>query len=180
MRTVSSYIKTTGAAASRAAESLAFTFTARPQALSLYIRFVEHGTILTVDGVVSIGGTTGGRLIIESNASSLYQASYVNNLTGGSATSALGARPSISDVVELLATLTATGIVQIQQSVNGAAVTSGASSSAIGLGTAWNAQQLFVGSLSGTPGDTGLLAATHLLVLRGVATMAQCQRLAGV
>lgn len=144
---------TTGLA-TRAADNFYWDFLHLPQALMAYIRFVERGAILTGSSRVLDIGTnaadTGARLLIEQNSSNLYEVAH-NNGSGWGGFEAMGAGPSVDNVVELVAVLFADGSVVMYQSINGGTVTSSSTASANTLASAWSAPRLYINS-SGTSG----------------------------
>ena len=128
-----------GSGASRAADSLYWNFPPVPQAMMMYVRFVEQGTILlTNTRVLQIGSAAGAAPLITLYQSGAYYTAHHNNNAGGTPVSVLAVAPAIGDTVELLHILFADGSVQAVQSINGAAVTSGAASAAATLAGAWS------------------------------------------
>ena len=175
---VTSYNPTTaGSVDSRTADSLVWTFTAKPQAMSLYIKMQERGTIHTASGFVVWIGTTAitAPYVGIQAAGGLYRAVYDTEFTAAR-TSTLAAAPAVGQMVELLLTLTGAGVVQLQQSIAGAAVTAATAATASVLPPAWSAQRLVLGGASTV---VGALAVLNLIVVRGVQDMAAMRRLAG-
>lgn len=177
---MSSYIPTSGATAIRNADVLPFPFSARPQAMTIYLRFVEMGTIdsgsFTV--VCNIGGNVSPRIGIERDSSRRYTLFF--NLASGNTSSKLGTggAPSIGDTVELHATLTANGVVGLKQSVNGGAIEIGSVSPGLTLPAAWATQKLWLNSkISDT---VGFNAFRNVVIHRGVQSLTTMRRLAGV
>lgn len=170
----SSPIVTLAATDTRTADVLRFTFTARPQAMSIYARFVELGTILmtTSPGLWAISDTSSNnpRLLVFPTGG-LYRLHH--QTTFGTVTSTLAAAPAYGDTCELLATITAAGVVQLSQSVNGGAVSSATASSALVLAQAWSGQVLQVGAANFT-------GWRNLRIDRGVFDMPTMRRKAGV
>jgi hypothetical protein len=111
------------------------------------------------------------RLGIEKHSNGNYTAVF--QPAGASASlSVLAAAPIHGDIVELALTLTAAGVIQLTQSINGAAATSSAASSAVVIDQTWgDATFRFVGS------DTALLNA---VIERGVRTLGYVRQKAGV
>lgn len=144
----SSYISTVASTVTRAAEQLQFPFPWKPQAMTLYVKFEERGTIATNNGRIVSIADTGARLQLFSVVSA-YRVEYVN-AAGASVTSQLAAAPVLGDSVELRAVLFSDGAVQAHQSINGAAETSAAKSAALALESAWNTQVLWLNSQSTT------------------------------
>lgn len=166
----SSYTPTTTAADTRAADSLYFDFTTAPQAMTVYVKFVERGTIHEATGttVVNIGGSANETFIIQKGSSN-YRIRYAN----GSATrvSELSAAPSLGDSVELLATLTADGVAQIQQSIGGGAVTTSSAATAADLPAAWSSQRVALNGNSAGSLNGFNAFITGPVIARGVRTM---------
>lgn len=170
----SSYIPTGAAVDTRTRDLLSRTFTARPQAMSIYVRFVEGGTLVAGAWVVYIGNTT-TLLAIGSN-SSFYAGNYNNGITAA-VSSTLAAAPSVGQGVELLLTLTSAGVITISQSINGGTVTSGAASAARVLPVAWGAQTIWVNSFS--TANVGFNAFRNIEIMAGVHTMQEMRVRAG-
>ena len=176
---VSSFNITSGSVDTRAADGLTFTFTARPQAMSIYLKFQERGTIhIPTAFLVWIGTTTltAPYLGIAHNASNLYRASYHNGIA--LVTSTLAAGPVVGQIVELLLTLSAAGVVQLSQSINGAAVTSATASSAGLIPATWSAQRISFNGIAAGIQD-GATALMNCEIIRGVQDMPTMRRLAG-
>ena len=132
----SSYIQTVAVTATRNAELLSFPFYAPPQAISIYSKFVEIGTILQASGKVwFIGAADASNGYLMLDASTYYRAYYDDGASGVGSTQ--GAAPSIGDTVEVLCTQLATGAVQASQSIGEAAATTAGVSSALDLITGW-------------------------------------------
>lgn len=174
----SSPIPTGGAEATRAADVLPLPFPARPQAMTIYVRFVELGTALIADArVLEIGASPSARpRFVIGERLGFYRIFYQTDVS--SVTSLLAVSPGLGDTVELLATLTANGEVQLSQSVNGAAATSAAQSSAVALPPAWSDSFLHVHSVGAS--SQGFIGLRNLVFHRGVQSLATMRRLAGV
>ena len=171
----SSYIATVGSTVARAAESLNFPYHAQPQASTVYVRFVERGTIdLTGSRRIFEIGTDGSnpRLLCYP-ASSVYNFEHIT--TGGSViANDLAVTPSIGDTVELVCQLSATGTALIIQSINGAASTQSAETAALALGTSWSGSTLHINS--GSAGSRGFNAFVDVFVASGVHSLADCRQ----
>lgn len=172
----SAVIVTTTAVVTRNRDQLSFPFTARPQAMSIYIRFVEAGTLNkgTNQKVLFLGNASVFFQVISNG--SFYLAQYTNGISS-SVASTLAAAPSVGQRVELLATLSATGTVTIHQSLNGGAISTATTSAARTLPVAWGAQTLWINSLS--TANVGMGAYTHVEIAQGVRTMQQMRVVAG-
>lgn len=174
----SSYIPTTASAVTRSADSFSLPFTAAPQEMTLYARFVEQGTIsISSARLVQVGDAADAdaRLLI-SQAGGFYEMSHDSGSTSVSST--LAAAPAIGDLVELRAVLFADGAVQLHQSINGAAETSAAKSAANALAVAWSDDLIWLNSVGSA--FVGFNAFTHLSALPGVKTQAECRSASGV
>ena len=140
------------AAAVRNADVLSFAFNALPQALTLYIRGINRGSAQLNGGVDNpyylLIGTAPNYLILYEGVG-VPKVSFVNGTTV-TATSA-GANPAMGDTVELLATVSAAGVVDIGQSLNGATATgSTGASTGLAFPSAWSGLTINLGS-----GDVG-------------------------
>lgn len=161
-----SYIKTVAAVDTRTRDLLSFPFTARPQAMSVYVHFVEQGSLTSSAYIMLIGSSTA--YIYLASTGTVYAGGYKNTIST-EVNSTLGAAPSFGQRVELLLTLTSTGVITISQSIAGAAITSGAASPARVLPTAWGATTLWVNSFSTT--GVGFNAFRNIEIMAGVQTM---------
>lgn len=181
--TVTSFIpeRVANTALTRKQDSLVFPFSGAPQALTVYCRFRERGnTALTVVpriwSIGSVGGGFPGINVSFPAAGTGYQLTF-NNSMGGSAIVTLAAKPAVGQLVELRATLTAGGVIQLGQSINGAAETVTALGSVVSMPQVWSAAQLWAG---GVTSHVGVLALLNLLAMRGVQTLATMRKYAGV
>lgn len=174
------YIPTTTGTVTRNGDSVSLPFNAKAnQAATFYARFIELGTIYMTNNtpILSIGASTNPRLFLQFAAGNFYRIISFN-AAGSSVQSIASTNPVIGDVVELLGTITATGVVQLSWSVNGGAVTTAAASSAQATGDTWGTAVAYLGSEAGSVGAlAGLLNA---VALRGVQTMATMRRVARV
>lgn len=180
----SSYIKTTTAAVQRVRDQLVFPFTARPQAMTGYVRFVVGSPgIAAADRVliqVGTNGTSAPRWYVAvsgsgtaANLNGLYQ----NGISSVNSTaSSVTFTPGVT--WEVRVTLTSAGVFQIHYSIAGAAEISATAASALVLPTAWASQHLMVNS-AGTAG-VSMAAYRNLWVGRGIHDLAACRRFAGV
>lgn len=175
-----SYVPTGGATATRNADVLPFPFLARPQAMTIYVRFVELGTAFTgtTTGLLAISADTEAAPLfrIRRSANGTY---IVEHETAGGTVSASVSGISIGDVVELRATLSATGTVQLHVSINGAAESSSSESAALTLATAWSGQKLFLNARDlNTTTLIGFNAFRNVIFHRGVQSLVTMRRLA--
>ena len=176
----SSYIPTTTAAVTRNSDDLSFPFPYAPQAMTVYCRHVEGGTLLngTNSRAWAIGnpGSNNSFYLIPSGAGGAYRIAH-KTAAGGTVTSTAAAGASLGDLVETRAILYADGSVALGQSVNSAAEVVAATSAANTLAAAWNALFFYVNGESGAPGYN---AYANLAVLPGTASLAQCRAAANV
>ena len=174
-----SYIPTSGGTDARTTDALTKTIAFKPQALTVYCRFIERGNaqrLGTTGNMVVLGGTTAAiRWLIGSSTG--YQFRHLS--FGTTVTSELATAPTYGQTVELRGTVSATGVVQANQSINGAAETSGTASAARPFAAAFDA--LTVGINNTAAGATqGIGGYTHVYIFRGNLTLETCRRLAGV
>ena len=176
-----SYMPTTGAKVTRKPDNTKFVFDAAPQALTIYVRFIELGTFLSgvsSPRIIQIGEGTQWFGVLQDGSSSQYRA-QLNNGVGGGLTSALATGPSLWNLVELRATLSSVGVVQLHQSLNGGAETSATASAAAVLPLKWGGAFVYVGISDGAsaPSLTGM---RNVAIARGSMSLASMRRMAGV
>lgn len=180
----SSYIKTTTATVQRVRDQLVFPFTAKPQAMTVYVRFMVlyPGVLATDRALVQIGNnaTTNPRwylAISGDGTNARLQSFYANGIS--SVTNSISPLTFTPGVIwEVRATLSATGVLTQSYSIAGAAEVTGSPSSALALPTAWASQHLMVNS-AGAAG-VNWQHYTHLGVFRGSVTMDACRKYLGV
>lgn len=162
-------------ATTRDDEKLYFTHSDVPQQSTIYVRFIERGTVqLTQGGVFYLGnaGATGARCFLYKPSSGSAYGIYLTDGTS-SVSSFVAEVPAWGDTVELRATILGGGQVQCHQSINDAAETSGVQSGALALPAAWGDTRAYIGSL-GTL-NTGFAAFSEVKVLRGIQNRATCR-----
>lgn len=173
-----SYIPTTSAAVTRDEELPYLPFSAKPQPLTAYVRFIELGTGLdgATRGIFSLGEPNTQSLFVLNDSANFYRV-YHRNVTD-----VIGGPPATQtaygDLVELRVTLSAAGVAQLHQSINGAAEQSGTASSALALAAAWDSQRFYLGS-RGT-NSAGVAGFTHAAIAKGSQDRDTMRRLAGV
>lgn len=180
----SSYIKTTAAAVARVRDQLSFPFTAKPQAMTIYVRFlVQYPGIAATDrALVQVGNnaTTNPRWYLAvsgTGSAGALQSVYHNGITSVTNTiQPLTLTPGV--IWEVRGTLTETGILNQHYSIAGAAEVSGSQNSALALPTAWASQHVMINS-AGTAG-VNWQAYTHVLVARGIVGRETCRQMVGV
>lgn len=185
--TVSSFIRTGNAAATRNRDQLSFPYLARPQAMTVYARFLEQGTIKATAAlawrIFQIGDNTSAKNYLDCwSFGTGYRARYDNGVTFVNADTA--SAPSIGDLVELRVTLTAAGVLQISQTVNNGTEASSATATAHVLPQQWvnlsaAADQVIRLGNIGTVG-VGFMALLNCCVARGVQSLTAMRRFANV
>ena len=164
-----SYTKTDGSTVVRAVETLSYPFAVPPGAKTIYVRFVERGSVqlTTSPRMLQIGavGDTDPRLVL-TVAGGVYRLEHDNG--SATVTSAALAAPAFGDVVELRGVLGADGSVRLHQALNAGGEASGALSAANALGSAYSAELL---SLNGR-GSSNVGFAAYLEVKIGAGDVA--------
>jgi hypothetical protein len=167
------------AGVTKAADHLYHAYLALPQAMTAYVSFVEGGTALLSGlriAVVGIdGGAAGNRLDILAD-NDRYRALCVNG--GSSSDSLMGAAtaPDLGDFVELRVTVSATGVCQIHQSINGATEVAGVAGGAAGVPGTWQGERLVLNSL-GDGTQAGVNAFVAHKIAPGVRTLSEMRAL---
>jgi hypothetical protein len=121
-----------------------------PAAVTVYLEFVQPGAVPAASSCIwylGNAGNTGARLWIDSTGT-YWRVRHHNGST--EVTSTLSAAPASGNRVALRATLSATGVVQIHQSVNGAAESSATASGTNTLAAAWGDTRLYANSTGST------------------------------
>ena len=132
-----------------------------PTSMTLYAEFIERGSLAAGGAVLYVGndGNTGARILIESTGTQ-YRVTYTDGTTTRTSTLA-GTAPVTGQRVEIRATASVTGAVQIAQRINGGTETQGPLSTGLTFPSAWSDARVYVGS-------RGNASASSLLVLRAV------------
>ena len=163
-----SYIATAGTARTRTIDTLSFPYSARPQAMTMYFRFMDFmGAPTRTTYIAFIGSGSGGTLTLYVAGGG---ATYGCGL--GSATNSVGATVtrsvSVGNSVELCVTVTAAGAVQLSVAVNGGTVTTGTASSGMTPPQTWAANTLYL-----YEGNAyGPLGMRNIQIVRGVHSLA--------
>lgn len=168
----SSEIATTTGALARGADTYSLPFTPAPVELTVYIKFVELGTLLTQARVFEIGSAAGATPRFLCFASGGFYTALHHNGTA-QVTSALGVAPAINDVVELVVRLYADGSVDITQTINGATATVSTQSAANPLSTAWAGQLCYLNSIGTTGGGVGFIAIRSFKACAGARSLTE-------
>lgn len=129
-----------------------------PTDLALYAEFIERGSLAAGGAVLYVGNEagTGARILLESSGTQ-YRFTYTDGTTTRTSTMT-GTAPVSGQRVQLTGTLSAAGVVQVRQRINGGTETSAAAATALALPSAWAGARAYVGS-------RGDAAASSLLVL---------------
>ncbi len=173
----SSYIKTTTVAVTRNAETCSFPFVAPPQEMTVYLRFVESGTVLLATDttrVFQIGTTAFAdpRFFVDVNGNK-YRVAHDNSSIIAIVT--LAAAPSINDSVEIRAVLAANGGVVAGQSIAGAGETTATDTTPAALGDTWAGAFLYINSSGST--NRGFSRFKSIKIARGTKTLAEMRAL---
>lgn len=167
----SSAIPTTTVAVTRGADSYSLPFTAPPQEMSVYAKFVEGGSIL-VNGsrIFEVSSAAGADArFLSYNASGPYSAFHGN---GSAVTSPQVPAPAMGQTVEFVARLFGDGSVDSVQSINGTAATFGAQSAALALASTWSGSLVWLNS-EGTIGGIGFTAIQQFKIVAGSRSLAE-------
>ena len=173
----SSSIATTSAEVTRGADTFYAPFPHAPQAMTVYLKFIEGGTSqIATRGLFHIGGTsgtTGAYLSVFTSATAgRYRVSFGNDVDSAVSTT-IGASGlvSVGDTVRLRVTLGADGATTLGIQVGDASeVTADGSAPTAGLPTQWESARFYVGSL-GASSNQGPNAFSAIKVARGVQSM---------
>jgi hypothetical protein len=173
-----SYVKNAAAAGgTRLADSLSWPFLARPQAMTMYLRFIELGAVGIASARVAVIGSNalGNPYLYVYTSGSFYRVEYHNGSTSVQAT--LAAAPAIGDRVELRAVLNANGSVTIAQALNDGAEGTPVTSSAPGTGPAiaasWSAQTFWLNGEAAANAGIALYRESKLIA--GVRSLIDCR-----
>lgn len=174
-----SFIRTSGASTdTRTRDQLSRTFTARPQAMTVYVRFQVRNNDFAVNKFyLQVGSltTTTPRLLLDH--ASTFRVLHQNS--GGNVNSTVSASSVLlGDIVELRGVLNANGSVLLGMARNGGSETVGSTSAAKPLATAWAQQNVILNS-AGTLA-VNFCAYTHIRIVRRVRDLQYMRKLAGV
>lgn len=138
-----------------ATDVLFWSYYGLPQAMTIYLAFVENGAKAIANAGllhIGLGDNTGARLQIDATGT-FYRARHHNGTT--ESTSTLGTAPSTNDKVEMLLQLASGGNVTLSQRINFGAWVAAAQGGAASLLTAWSYPRVYMGSRGDTnPGNT--------------------------
>ena len=178
-----SYLRTTTATVTRAADRLEFPFPHAPEAMTVYAEFIEQGQPdwATVGGtaprIVHIGASSNGlpRIILYKLAGGDNYQFFHDPAT--SVSSAVDINPVYGNRIELRGILNADGSVQIGASKNGGSESLGGASAANALAAAWSSPTVISLGCVGATGQGDILLRS-VKVARGIQTLGE-MRVAG-
>ncbi len=173
-----SYIPRLSVGTATRAEELAYwDFTTPVQQKTLYIRFIERGTIQAQWHTLMMVGNASGATWIWIHSSGTYYRVTVSYAGAYSKTSLLSIAPALGDLVEIRACLHDDGHVQIHQSINGAAEASATASDAleIAMPSSYTGGLIAVGSDPTTSHYIGRIEVLAAHVLHGIQNRATCR-----
>jgi hypothetical protein len=149
-----SYIRTAGAAALRAADLLRCRNAPAPQKMAVYVRLRESDVRSFGSGgrIFEFGSGGNPRFLCYRSDPGVYRAYY--ETASGTVTSSVDLSPSPGDTIELLAVLHGDG-VKLFGSLKGAAVISGAGSSPLALVAAFSSEEIHVNSVGASQVGAG-------------------------
>jgi hypothetical protein len=163
---ISSYVKTpSSSGVSRTADVFSWQYTSLPQAAMIYTSFIDRGTGLdqtTSPRIWQIGKADGSDPQLVLYHSTHYQ--LLHSVSASAVTSTMAGSPVYGDWVRLLSIVYSDGSVELIQSINGAAVTSGGRSAVKAFGAAWSDTVLWLNSLSA--GAIGLADFAQLKIVK--------------
>lgn len=176
----SSTIPTTSAVVTRAADALSFPFLPVPQAMTVYVKAVELGTILAGAALWHIGGG-GASVNAEGLCMDVVTAKYRiyhDSSDAGTSAQVVTAAPAFGDTCEVRGVVKGVGGTTIGQSVNGGAEVVNSNGSSEPFDAAWSAQLLTLNSYSGGA-VPGICAWRAFVAAAGDQTMNTMRKLAG-
>jgi len=129
-----------------------------PTDIVLYAEFVERGSLAAGGAVLYVGNeaATGARILLESSGTQ-YRLTYTDGTTTRTSTMT-GTAPVTGQRVQLTGTLSAAGVSQVRQRINGGTETGPAPAAALALPPAWGGARAYVAS-------RGNAAASAILML---------------
>ena len=171
---MTSAIPTTTAAVTRGADLLSYPFTTPPQEMTVYVKFIERGTVAVATGT--------SFLIANAASASPAFAGYAPagfyadiHLNTANVTSTLGTAPVYNDTAELCFRLFGDGSVDVSQSINGGAVTTATQSAALALASAWSGLLFWPNGSSASA--RGYTAIKSIKVVAGARSLARMRTL---
>jgi hypothetical protein len=168
----SSLIPTTTATLARAADTLSFGFSVRPQAMTVYVRSVTLSTDFSGNPYwLDIGSTaTTDHFYLLPGAAGSAFAQFFNDLgAGGTSFASVSPTQGYGDAIEVAGIMTAAGAAQVRAAKNGGTVLDSGVGTAVALPTAWSAATL---RLNAADSGNGLSAFHSVRVAAGVQSLA--------
>ncbi len=159
----SSYIKTTTAQVRRASDALSLPYSAAPQAMSLYVAYLEHHPVVDATNNITIGDGAAPYLRIYRGGGNYWRAAY-NNGAGSTIEDPVTNQPSYGARCETLATLTSAGVLQLTVTIAGGAAVASPASAGLTLPGAWS---------SGAVAGAYMMAVERICIAAGIRTLAQ-------
>lgn len=172
----SSYNATTTASVTRAVDVASTTFSAPPQETTFYVKFIERGTSL-ISGArliqLSESGGAANSFRIDRAASDRYAARLADAAEATTSSSTATVTPAYGNLVELRVTVSATGVVQLHQTINAGSEVSATAGGVGGLPAQWGTgtAKLWLGSRNGA--SAGAAAFLAVKSARGTKTLAE-------
>lgn len=174
----SSEIPTTSSTVTRNEDVAYLPLTEPPQPLTVYVRFIELGTGLDglTRGVFSLGESNTNSLFVLNDTANFYRVYHRNG------TDVIGGPPATQtaygDLVELRVTLSAAGVVQLHQTINGGTEESGSASNTIAMNPGWDVPRVYLGARGAN--SAGLAGLTHVAIAKDAQSRETMRQLAGV
>lgn len=157
-------------ATTRGADSYSLPYAIPPGEFSAYVKFIELGSLLALGRVFTIASAADATpKFALGSTGSFYQVAHITS--AATVTSVLAAAPAIGNTVELLVRAFADGSVDIMQSINGGAATSGAQSAANAFASAWSGSLVWLNS-AGTAGGVGFADFKSFKIVAGIRSLA--------
>ncbi|MEM7416791.1 MAG: hypothetical protein AAF389_14895 [Gemmatimonadota bacterium] len=170
-RAEGSIVPATTARVTRPDETFYATFDHAPQAMTVYMKFVEAGSIDEHNSrLLHIGdGTSGGPLLEVFNNSGGYRFYHLSDIGEDEAGSGFTA-PTVGQTVEFLGSIAADGTLTAAQSIDGGAIETATGPITKALASSWAGTRLYLGSRGSTNRCPGLQVET-VKVIAGVRDM---------
>lgn len=148
--TPTSYLKTTTTTSPRNADNLQLPFNFTPQEMTLYLKFIERGTIHIQSGkLLQIGSSADAapRLLVYRNTN--YE--FLHQTSGGTTASQAAAAPAFGDTVELRCRFRSQGI-SLSQTINGGTEVEATGGAVNAFAAVWSDTKIWLGGLNGSSG----------------------------
>ncbi len=146
------------------------------QACAGMIQFYENGSLAGSKAIFAITNDTPvAPLLLVYSSGTQYQIQHNNAISTVTSTLS-GTAPTSGQLVQLRWSLLSTGVVQIRQSINGAAETLASASGTLTLGAAWASPTAFYLNSEGASTIVGTSRFVGCAVMQGAPTQAQLQQ----